>query len=402
MVGNCVMSLSEARNAPLRVLHVASFSGNIGDNANHMGFRPWFEEQVGRSVAWTRLEIREFYWNERQWDDGFVALANAHDVLVIGGGNYFELWVENSPTGTSIAIDPSTFANLDVPIFFNALGVDPGQGVPAVSRERFSAFLDTLIADSKYLVTVRNDGALDNLRAHLGSSRADAVYRIPDGGFFCPASQPAPRNTDRRLIGINLASDMPEIRFANFKEEDNVEGFAREFAKAINEIAAQRPETDFVLVPHIYRDLDITSRVIGHLSDRLRRTRVTVAGFGSGDAAATSVLSTYAACNLVLATRFHANVCPIGLGRQTIGLACYPQISNLYKELNQSDRIVDASQPGFSAPLARMVGQALDDPTSFSGAPVDAKSNVAQLRAAFEPVFQQWLDANELRVEPDA
>ena len=76
----------------LRILHLASFSGNIGDNANHMGFRPWFAKQVGREVAWSNCEIREFYWKERAFDTDFVALANSYDALVIGGGNYFELW----------------------------------------------------------------------------------------------------------------------------------------------------------------------------------------------------------------------------------------------------------------------------------------------------------------------
>ena len=79
---------------PLKILHIASFSGNIGDNANHMGFRPWFEALAGAPVSWTRLEIREFYWRERQWDAALVDFINTHDLLVIGGGNYFELWVE--------------------------------------------------------------------------------------------------------------------------------------------------------------------------------------------------------------------------------------------------------------------------------------------------------------------
>lgn len=390
------MSSNNGDQRSLHVLHVASFSGNIGDNANHMGFRPWFEDQVGRPVEWTNLEIREFYWKERQWDDNFVSLANSFDLLIIGGGNYFELWVENSPTGTSIAIEPATFQDIRVPVFFNALGVDPGQGVPDASLENFRSFLDTLIADSQYLVTVRNDGALGNLRKYLGEACGDAVHRIPDGGFFCPAPQPLEKDPVRRRIGINLASDMPEVRFAGFQEDDSVEAFACEFAKAINDVAAQRPDVDFVLVPHIFRDIDVTSRVIGHLTDRLRRTRVSVAGYGSGDAAAMSTLAVYASCDLVLAMRFHANVCPIGLGIQTLGLACYPQITNLYLELGQTDRLVDVSQPGFSVTLAKTIAQALSRPGSFSGSPVDAKASVTDLRSAFDPALRAWIEANEL------
>ena len=87
----------------MNILHIASFSGNIGDNANHMGFRGWFNSMVPQEVIWDNIEIRDFYRGERKWDKSFVDLANNYDLVVIGGGNYFELWVEKSPTGTSIS-----------------------------------------------------------------------------------------------------------------------------------------------------------------------------------------------------------------------------------------------------------------------------------------------------------
>jgi hypothetical protein len=59
------MSFDNSELQPLRVSHVTSSSGNIGDNSNHKGLQPWFEEQFGRFVVWTRLEISEFYWKER-------------------------------------------------------------------------------------------------------------------------------------------------------------------------------------------------------------------------------------------------------------------------------------------------------------------------------------------------
>ena len=34
------------------VLHIASFTGNIGDNANHLGFRSWFETLVENKIQW--------------------------------------------------------------------------------------------------------------------------------------------------------------------------------------------------------------------------------------------------------------------------------------------------------------------------------------------------------------
>ena len=122
------MSASKRR---LCVLHLASFAGNIGDLANHAGARRMLAERLGFALEFTDLEIREFYWKQRSFDDAFVEYANGFDLLIIGGGNYFELWVDHSATGTSIDITPERLAKLKVPTLFFALGVDTGQGYSA-------------------------------------------------------------------------------------------------------------------------------------------------------------------------------------------------------------------------------------------------------------------------------
>lgn len=385
--------------APLRVLHLASFSGNIGDNANHMGFRPWFEAQIGRAVEWSDLEIREFYWREREFDDAFVALANAHDVVVIGGGNYFELWVESSPTGTSIAIDPARFARIRAPVFFNALGVDAGQGVPDVSLERFRAFLGALIASPQYLVSVRNDGAIETLRTYLGEQYVEGVHHVPDGGFFLPAADAVSGGLlerGRRYVGINLACDMAEVRFGAFGAQGGRAGFVGEFAEAISELAEAHPDVTFVFFPHIFRDLDIISEVLGALADRLRRTRVVVAPYSSGPVAAAEIFEMYRRCDLVMAMRFHANVCPIGMGRQTLGLVCYRQIEKLYEELGQPDRGIDVSRPGFADTLVSNATRALTRPESFKAGPDEARGQVEAMRERFGIALRNWARNNGL------
>lgn len=378
---------------PLRILHLASFNGNIGDNANHMGFRPWFEALIDAPVSWTRLEMREFYWRERQWDETLVAFINTHDLLVIGGGNYFELWVASSPTGTSIAIEPALFDQIRVPVFFNALGVDPGQGVPDSSRERFAAFLDKLTTSEQYLVSVRNDGAMDNLKRHVGEKYAERVHGLPDHGFFfAPAEEtfPAllPARSDVRRIAINLACDMADIRFAGLGSRAE---FAREMAAAIERLAERDPGTEFYLIPHIFSDLEIVSEVIGHLGDRLRRTRLGIAPFGSGDDAARQAFALYRSADLVLGMRFHANVCSMALGRQVLGLNCYRQIENLYVEIGQTDRLVDVSRLGFADLLVERAGQALQGGAGFSAGAAEAVAKAAARRSAFEPALKRWL-----------
>lgn len=384
---------------PLRVLHLASFIGNIGDNANHMGFRPWFEKQLGLTVEWTNLEIREFYWKERRFDESFVEMCNAHDLLVIGGGNYFELWVENSPTGTSIAIDPETFSKISVPVYFNALGVDPGQGVPDSSRRKFTAFLDTLLASDQYLVSVRNDGAMDTLATHIGTDYVKAIHHVPDGGFFASFSErDAPKllSPNHRHIAINVANDMAETRFSSFQSDNPSTAFAAEFARSIGALGAEHADLRFVLFPHIFRDIDVIFQVLEALDDRLRRTRVIVAPYASGDQAARTAFGLYAQCDLGLGMRFHSNVCNMGAGRPTLGLACYRQIRMLYQELGQSDRIIEVGEPGFADQMQVQINATLADIPAATAQTRAALEQVSELRIAFEPAVAHWIAQNAL------
>lgn len=375
---------------PLKILHLASFSGNIGDNANHMGFRPWFEKQLGRSAQWHALEIREFYWNERSWDDALVDYINDHDVMVIGGGNYFELWVEYSPTGTSIAIDPDTFSKIRTPIFFNALGVDPGQGVPEICRQRFSTFLDVITGSDHCLVSVRNDGALFNLKTHIRDFDESCVYALPDHGFFVPhpSKNLQPNPTDQTQICINLACDMAQTRFPG---NDGQAGFAKEMARLVSRLSERHTDAHVTFVPHIFRDLEIISQTLSFIPDRLRRTRIAVASFGSGNAAAKRCLAHYANADLVFGMRFHANVCPMALERQVLGLSSYVQINNLYKELEQTHRLIDVTRPGFADIATELASAVFRGDTAFHDGPAEAVSRVTQARQRFEPVLRNWL-----------
>ena len=148
----------------LRVLHIASFIGNVGDNANHKGSEFLRNQFLDYKFEITRKEIREFYWKEWIFNsEKFVNEANSYDLVMIGGGNYFELWVENSRTGTSIDLDLEYLQKINTPILFYSLGCDLGQGVPQANVDKFRIFMDYLTNREKYFVSVRNDGALGNI-----------------------------------------------------------------------------------------------------------------------------------------------------------------------------------------------------------------------------------------------
>lgn len=70
----------------VRALHIASFNGNAGDVANHLGFRRTMEEDTGFKIDYTNFEIRQFYqsWGGK-FDDDFIKYANTFDVVIFGG-----------------------------------------------------------------------------------------------------------------------------------------------------------------------------------------------------------------------------------------------------------------------------------------------------------------------------
>ena len=88
----------------INILHVASFMGNIGDNANHQGFYNQLRSQIG-DFKITQFEIRETFWGTSSFNHDFANKCNAHDLVIFGGGNFFELWVDHSETGCSININ---------------------------------------------------------------------------------------------------------------------------------------------------------------------------------------------------------------------------------------------------------------------------------------------------------
>jgi len=349
---------------PLRVLHVASFTGNIGDNANHLGLRRLLEANMGRAIDYTEFEMREVYWGQRRFDADFARLANQHDLVMVGGGNYFELWVEHSATGTSIDIDREVLDAITTPVVFNALGVDPGQGASEQALTRFRRFLDYVMAREGWLLSCRNDGSMQTLRSLVGERYAEAFFHLPDYGFFLPSENhfhvelnPAARNAV-----VQLAGDMPEVRFADRSAGRlDFDGFIDEMAAAIEGLSAAGFHV--ILTPHIFRDLQLIDRVMQRLPDPLRRRHIAVAPYVTGFAGARHIFSLYRQADLVLGMRFHANVCAYALDRPCIGLSSYRQIDGLYRELRLEQRVVDVRLPGFASRVIDLAARLSENPS---------------------------------------
>lgn len=350
----------------MKILHVASFCGNIGDNASHIGLYSLLRRLIGEFSV-DRLEIRRFYKNrpagERlAFDADFVRGANRYDLLIVGGGGFFDYWVEGSETGTTIDISPSNLEALTVPTLFASIGSHPHKEVPPGNVDKFRRFLMQVAGKPNMRILPRNDGSLPVIRTILGESGLGQIREILDNGFFYEdAGQPRyPVLRPGGYVAWNITTDQLAMNSA-LRAEPAIESYYRELADAIVSISATS-DLDHVFVPHIGGDLAAISRLFAYLPDDLVRRRIVVAPYGQGDDAARFAFNVYRESRVVVGSRFHTNVCSIAQGAETVGLGILGRIKYLYDYFGIADRCVDVAS-AFGSTLAERVLTAVPRPS---------------------------------------
>jgi len=328
--------------ATKNILHFASFIGNIGDNANHNGlYKNLSTNLKDLDYSITKEEIREYFWGLKSFSNELINLFNEFDLVIIGGGNFFELWVEESRTGTSIDIPVEFLKQIKTPILFYSLGFDIHQGYSPENKLKFSKLLDFLISDPKYLITLRNDGAFNNLNLLYGSKFNSSITLVPDSGIVL-SNEDLNKNDNfwvkEKTLGINLAGDMINLRY-----NDKYERALNIYSEFLNWVI-EKHNYDIIFFPHIYKDYKISLDVINLMPDSNTRRRVQIAPLASGTIGMKEIFSIYNRCKVILANRFHSNLCSIALGKPTIGIINYPQIKNFYDEIRLKDMTVEINE----------------------------------------------------------
>ena len=205
------------------------------------------------------------------------------------------------------------------------------------------------------MVSVRNDGSFDTIRNLYGDSFNNKIFKVPDGAFFMkPKKYDFPEfKSAYKSIGINVASDMKEIRFnSEVKGSISYDDFVNGFALTLNELLQKYEEYQLIFFPHIYSDLSVINDLLEKIEDKYRRIRVIVAPCLTGEGSEDYIFGLYKECDLIMGMRFHSNVCAISQNIPTIALCSYKKILDLYKEINLSDRVVEINKTGFEKCLS--------------------------------------------------
>jgi polysaccharide pyruvyl transferase WcaK-like protein len=393
------------RSDPVEVLHVASFVGNIGDNANHNGTRAQLRQNVSVPLAFENTEIRKYYQNYTKpdrlsFDEQFVRRANNNDLVVVGGGSFFDIWLDTSATGTTIDLSPAQIDQIDTPIVFHGLGCVPALDVTTKVVDRFRRFLEHLFETDHTLVSVRNDGSTSRIAETVGTAHADAITTIPDGAFFVDVdSTPHPELPGTGpVLGINVVSDMRERRFPGGTTALTYDEYVREFANFVDSFLDSHPEFQLVFIPHIYSDLTAVADVLAQVDIFYRRNRITTAPYLHGMGAERHLFDVYDTVDLSMGLRFHSNVCPIGLATPSIGLANgHPKVNDLYHELGYPDRTVSVHQAGFADRLLKQVEQTIANTTTIQDQYTRTTESLRRELAAFHAQIGELIRSNSPR-----
>ena len=193
------------------------------------------------------------------------------------------------------------------------------------------------------------------------------------------------------ILLINIASDMPEKRFSSLGKDKPIEKVCQLIAKSILNLNNEMP-IKVIFAPHIYKDIDISSKIISFLPDEMLREKISMAPYLSGFLGANEIFSNYyGRANLVWGSRFHSNICSIAQCKQTIGLLNYVQIENLYKELNQDRRLVNIRNLEFSDELVKKSLLMLNNDWKTES-PNEALKQVNNQLKEFVPYVKEWLE----------
>ncbi len=310
----------------LKIGHVGSFQGNVGDQLNHAGFRPWFEGLLPINIEWKNFEVREMYRGNKHLYNWLLEEKQDLDLIVFGGGNFWELWPTNSRTGTSLDITIEELVSLGKPCFFNSIGVDSGQGI-SPNASNFGMYMKALLREENFFVTVRNDGAQKTLKNHLDFN--SDILELPDHGFFSLTDNKVSgienSYSAEKVLALNFAADMPKSRFVNLSYDEQLAGIIR-----ILKIAIPNHFNSLVVVPHTHSDFKPICDLIERLPDKLVRENLKIASLSTSYNSHGDTLKSYFNADLIISNRFHSNIISIVLGKKFMPLINYPQIRSLF------------------------------------------------------------------------
>jgi len=330
----------------LNIVHLASFKGNIGDLFSHSGLKFILDKVLFKKYSIKKLEWREFYkkntGNKKNFDNEFVRKINKFDLLIVGGGGYFDTSISESKTGTYFDISKSCYDKINIPVIFSSIGAIPFKKTKKKNLIKFKNFLE-LIKKKNHKILIRNDGSKNYLNKNFSKEITENIEEILDLGFFFKPTANKnllPRLINKKYVCINLATDQLELR----KQDDNkiyIEKLLINITEII-EYLILKMKYEVIFIPHTPQDLKIISKVFEYKKISRLRANISVAPLFYTETGLNIVYNLYKNSEINICSRFHSNIISIVTRNNfTVGFSILKRIYYLFKSIKNESNVID-------------------------------------------------------------
>lgn len=327
----------------MKLLHIASFIGNVGDILSNYALQAYLYRCFGRNIKIDRLEIRRFHKNAPvdwmlDFDTVIEHAARHYDRILIGGGGFLDYWVPDSGTGATIDISLKMVEKLKTRLVISSVGAYPHRDVPDENFGRFSAFIEALQASPEVRLMFRNDGSVENLARVFGAEFAAGLRS--DGDHCYLLEYPALLTEtlyQRPYVVLNVAPDQLGM-YSHLRGVIDGDHFYKYLSKALLTVAEVYC-CDIVFVPHLPQDCNAVLRLTEILPDAFVRERFKVFQFDGTENIVSPVVSVYKRSIANISVRLHSNILSVLLDQPTVSLGVLDRVAAIACQHRKSELV---------------------------------------------------------------
>lgn len=341
----------------MKVVHIASHKGNVGDIVNHMGFYTSIisEYNVNRI---DQMEMRDFYYNARKrkkFDAHCADLLNEYDLVVIGGGGFFDVQWEQSSTGTTLDFSDEFIDAITTKVLVNAMGYhEYPEATSEVACGKFARFIEKIGKKENWLITVRNDGSYHRFLSRYSDAMTKYINVVPDNGFYCKFGNLICKKADK-TIGMCITNDLFSERY---NQNVNRDSFNIYMVSIINELCGLGYR--IVFLPHTPADMDVIYKIYNKIDGVNRRNKIVIGALDcNGEFAIEHLSSNYKQCDCIVGMRFHSLIMGLDCRIPTIAIAGHEQIEGLFAELGLNQYLIKLDNLNFREKLITLIGDSI-------------------------------------------
>ncbi len=307
----------------MKIMHIASFQGNCGDILSHSGFYNLLKKILpNENIDVTQIEMRDFYRNSqlRKFDSTFLNEVNTYDLLVIGGGGFFDVQFDTQ-SGATMDMGFDFINGVKIPVWINSIGYHELTENEELYN-KFYNWISYIKTEPNWFISLRNDGSEQRFNKRFNVN--DYFLTVPDNAFWYERKSPEKKENDKnKRIGLILTNDLFSSGY-NHIDKDEVNMI---FRQIINELLNKNYDITFFL--HTPQDFFLLPDLCKEISNENLRKHVVVSPYISSIKNSISRIEPYYnECDLIVSMRFHG--CVLGLLNSipVLALAGHTQIED--------------------------------------------------------------------------